>query len=168
MVGYKRLDLAIEACHMADCPLVVAGAGPQESALRALAAELGARVEFVILPSDEKLRELYRAARLLIFPAEEDFGIVPVEAQACGTPVVAFGGGGSVDTVVDGITGTLVAVQSREDFAKGLRFALEAGFDPVRCRQNAERFSVTAFQSKIIDWVGGAARDRGIDLVLSR
>src|SRR5579885_3285024 len=90
MVPYKRRDLAIRACHRIGHPLVVAGAGPAEPQLRALAATLGADVRFVVAPDDARLRQLYRSADVVVFPAEEDFGIVPVEAQACGTPVVSL------------------------------------------------------------------------------
>lgn len=113
MVPYKRLDLAIRAAKIAGTRLVIAGSGPQEQQLRQIADNLQHPVEFVIAPDDAALRDLYRTARAVIFPPEEDFGIVPVEAQGCGTPVVALAMGGSLDTVVDGVTGVLIDLKKK-------------------------------------------------------
>lgn len=163
MIPYKRLDLAIQACHRARCPLVVAGSGPDEARLRQLGAELGADVRFVISPTDSELRELYRGAGVVVFPAEEDFGIVAVEAQACGAPVVALGRGGSLDTVVDGETGVLVGDQDDKLFAEAIEWVLAAGVDPDACRANAERFSVARFRAEFGAWVDQAAVSLGFD-----
>jgi len=164
MVRYKRLDLAIRACASVGIPLVVAGGGPEEPGLRSLAAELGVPVDFVIGPGDEALRDLYRRATVLLFPGEEDFGIIPVEAQACGTPVVAYGRGGATDTVVHGVTGVLVPEQDESALADGLRSALEHPLDPLKCRENAERFSAERFCSEFRAWVLDAAGARGLEL----
>lgn len=161
MVPYKRLDLAIKACGALGVPLVIAGAGPQETVLRELAGRSKASVEFVIHPSDEVLRKLYREAEALIFPAEEDFGIVAVEAQACGTPVLALGKGGSLDTVVDGETGVLVPEQTEEEMTAGLETLLGSRPAASRCRHNAERFSAQRFSEELIDWVSRCVADRG-------
>ena len=162
MVPYKRLDLAIRVCHRVGHPLVVAGSGPAEPGLRALADELAADVRFVIEPDDARLRELYRTADLLVFPAEEDFGIVPVEAQACGTPVVAYGRGGALDTVLPGVTGELAPNQDVESLAAAMVTALDTHFDPAACRRNAERFSVQHFQEALLQWVIRSSAIRGI------
>lgn len=162
MVPYKRLDLAIRAAHRLRQPLVVAGAGPEEARLRALAAELGAHVRFVIGPTDADLVDLYRGAGVVVFPAEEDFGIVPVEAQACGTPVVAYGRGGALDTVVPGETGVLVEDQTEAAVAAGMEAVLGGTFDPRACRRSAERFSDEVFRDRFVDWVIGAAAAAGI------
>jgi glycosyltransferase involved in cell wall biosynthesis len=164
MVPYKRLDLAIRACHCAGYPLVVAGSGPAEAELRALAGTLGADVRFVIRPDDVALRNLYRRADVLVFPAEDDFGIVPVEAQACGTPVVAFGRGGAVDTVRPGVTGVLVAEQDEATLAAGITLALNEHLSSVECRRNAERFSEVRFRERLAEWVIGSAAARGIEV----
>ena len=161
MTPYKRLDLAIRACSRLDYPLVIAGSGPEEGRLRSLAGELRARVEFVRSPDDVHLRELYRAARVLVFPGEDDFGIVPVEAQACGTPVVAYGRGGVLDTVVPGVTGVLVEAQQEDVLAEGILAALEKAMDPGECRQQAERFSKDRFRQEFQAWVGQAASLQG-------
>lgn len=164
MVPYKRLDVAIRACHRLGQPLVVAGSGPAEADLRRLAAGLGADVRFVIRPDDNRLRDLYRAADVLVFPAEEDFGIVAVEAQACGTPVVALDRGGTVDTVIPGVTGVLVAAQDEDAMAAGIDSALNRRWDPADCRRNAERFSVAAFRGRFRSWVLESAAARGVPL----
>lgn len=164
MVPYKRLDLAIRACRRIGHPLVVAGAGPAEGQLRSLAAQLGADVRFVISPDDAQLRDLYRSADALVFPAEEDFGIVPVEAQACGTPVVAIRRGGVLDTVVPEVTGVLVAEADEESLAGGLLRVLDSELNPSACRSNAEQFSVQKFQERFLDWVTMSAAARGIRL----
>lgn len=165
MVPYKRLDLAIDAARRVGMPLVVAGTGPEEAALRAHAAATGAEVTFVPRPDDETLRRLYRTARALVFPSVEDFGIVPVEAQACGTPVVALAEGGSLDTVVDGTTGVLVDGQDAAGLAAGVEKVLASPPDPDACRAHAEGFSRLRFLAEVEEWVATAAASRGIELV---
>jgi glycosyltransferase involved in cell wall biosynthesis len=164
LVPYKRLDLAIRACRTLGIPLTIAGWGPQEGALRQLAQSLGAEVEFITYPTDQMLRELFRSARLSLFPAEEDFGIVAVESQACGTPVVALGRGGSLDTVVDRVTGVHVVEQTAEDLAAGMQAVLDGSMLVETCRHNAERFSIASFQREFRDWVHVAAARAGIEL----
>jgi glycosyltransferase involved in cell wall biosynthesis len=161
MVPYKRLDLAIRAARLAGVPLVIAGSGPQEVELRQIAEDLSHPVEFVISPDDAALRALYRTARAVIFPPEEDFGIVPVEAQACGTPVVALARGGSLDTVVDGVTGVLVPGQSPDLFAEGLKMVLEGSFRTEDSVANARRFSRAQFRTRFRDWVLHAESGKG-------
>jgi glycosyltransferase involved in cell wall biosynthesis len=162
MVPYKRLDLAIRACHSLRYPLVLAGSGPEAGALRDLAARLGSPVNFVISPDDELLRDLYRGARISIFPAEEDFGIVAVESQACGTPVVALGRGGSLDTIVDRVTGILIPDQDEKQLTAGMAAALNGRLSASDCRQNAERFSQQRFRDEFRGWVLNAAKEHGI------
>ena len=106
-------------------------------------------------PSDHALRELYRGALALLFPAIEDFGLVPVEAQACGTPVVGLDAGGVRDTVVDGVTGALVAAQDPVAFASALREVLDAGMDAGACCTQALRFSRDRFAVGLRRWVAG-------------
>ena len=104
VVPYKRADLAVAACARLGRPLKVAGEGRALDAARAVA---GPGTEFLGKVSDAEVAELFAGARALIFPGEEDFGIVPVEAQAAGLPVIAYGVGGVRDSVVDGETGVL-------------------------------------------------------------
>jgi glycosyltransferase involved in cell wall biosynthesis len=152
-IPYKRIDLAIDACSRGGVPLKIAGSGPQEAALRRHARDAHVRVSFEVSPSDERLRELYRSAEVVIFPAEEDFGIVAVEAQACGTPVIAVDQGGARDTVVDGVTGLLVAGQDADLVADALRTIRHSRPDPITCRRNAERFGRSRFQSELQTWL---------------
>lgn len=164
LVPYKRIDLALRACHQIGYPLVVAGSGADEARLRALSAQLGSTVDFVGSPSDEALRELYRNADVLIFCGEEDFGIVMVEAQACGTPVVALGRGGSVDIVVPGRTGLLVEDQDVDAIGAAVESVLNADIDPQACRLQAERFSAERFDQKFGGWVSECAAARGLEV----
>jgi glycosyltransferase involved in cell wall biosynthesis len=161
-IPYKRVDLAIRAAARAEVPLTVAGSGPGEDDLRRVAAELHADVRFEIRPSDERLRELYRRSRALLFPANEDFGIVPVEAQACGTPVVALDEGGTRDTVVDAETGHRVARADVDEFASALRELVSNGDRADACRQNAERFAVERFKARLRDWIEGRPSHNGV------
>ena len=144
LVPYKRVELAIDACRLADLPLTIVGSGPDRSRLEGRAA---GRVSFLGWRSDEDVRELYRTASVVLLPGEEDFGIVPVEAMACGTPVVALGRGGVLDTITDGVTGVLVDDDTPEAFAAALR-AVPAT-PPAAIRASVERFSPAAFRRQI-------------------
>jgi glycosyltransferase involved in cell wall biosynthesis len=142
LVPYKRLEVAIEACRRASVPLTIVGTGPEEARLRALA---GPAVEFLGWQSDEQIRALYRSSAATLLPGTEDFGIVPVESQACGTPVVALNDGGARETVSDGSTGVLVDRPTVEAFADGLNRLLATPLDPAAARANALRFSRQQF-----------------------
>jgi glycosyltransferase involved in cell wall biosynthesis len=146
LVPYKRLDLAIEACRLARVRLRIVGQGPEEASLRKLGS--GADVEFLGWRSDEEVRELYRSAAVVLLPGTEDFGIVPVEAQACGTPVVALAAGGALDTVVDGVTGALVPRSDPSLFSDAIRHVLARRLDPNAIRRHAERFSTAQFKAR--------------------
>ena len=152
LVPYKRLDVAIEACRRLRVPLRIVGTGPELGRLRELG---GNDVEFAGWKSDEEVRELYRNATAVLLPGVEDFGLVPVEAQACGTPVVALDDGGARETVVDGVTGVLAADRTPDAFADALSRALGSRFDPAAIRQNALRFSrpqfLTRFAAEVED-----------------
>ena len=141
--SYKNVDLAIAAAERANARLVIAGEGSDADRLRDLA---DADVTFTGRISDNGLRDLYRRAKLLVFPQCEDFGIVAVEAQACGTPVVAFGQGGALDTVIDGLTGALFFEPTVEAL---INAAQRCPHDDVACRSNAERFSEARFTQSI-------------------
>ena len=153
LVPYKRLDLAIRACAEVRVPLRIVGTGPEEEALKRLA---GPDVEFLGWQSDEQIRQLYRQSTAALLPGTEDFGIVPVEAQACGCPVVAMDAGGARETVIDGVTGVLVADASIEGFAAGLRRTLQTPFDPAAARTNALRFSKARFRESFSQAVAEA------------
>lgn len=144
LVPYKRVETAVEACRVLGRPLIVAGDGPDRARLESLG---GASVTFVGARTDEEIRALYRGARAVLLPGEEDFGIVPVEAQACATPVVALGRGGALETVVDGRTGVLAADHTTAAFADAIERSEQITWDAARLRANAERFSHAAFAS---------------------
>jgi glycosyltransferase involved in cell wall biosynthesis len=105
----------------------------------------GGNITFLEHQSDEAILDLYRRARLLVFPGEEDFGIVPVEAQACGTPVVAYRKGGATETVLEGQTGVFFDVQAPDALREAVETCARRDWDPAILRAHAERFSVAAF-----------------------
>jgi glycosyltransferase involved in cell wall biosynthesis len=146
LVPYKRVDVAIEACRRVRVPLTIIGTGPEEPRLRALA---GPDVRFLGWLGDEEIRTEYRSAIATLLPGTEDFGIVPVESQACGTPVVALDDGGARETVIEGKTGILVPEPTAEAFASALNRAMESPFDPAAARANALRFSKQQFMASI-------------------
>ena len=142
LVPYKRIDIAIEACRLAHMPLRIVGDGPERRRLEALA---GPDVTFLGVQSDADVRELYRGSRGLLLPGEEDFGIAPVEAQACGRPVVGLDRGGASETVQDGSTGVLVDAMTPEAFADGIARADTIRFDSAVIRQHSLQFSYDHF-----------------------
>jgi glycosyltransferase involved in cell wall biosynthesis len=146
LVPYKRVDLAIDACRRAGAPLRIVGTGPDRERLERHA---GASVTFLGQLSDDGIRDEYRAARGVILAGEEDFGIVPVEAQACGRPVVAFARGGALETVVEGETGVLFADPSPDSLAAALKRLAAQRWDPQRIRGHAARFSRSLFAGRL-------------------
>jgi glycosyltransferase involved in cell wall biosynthesis len=153
-VPYKNFDLMIEIAAAAGLPLVLAGKGPEEASLRRHAARVGVPVRFEIKPSDERLRQLYWGARALLFPTHEDFGMIPVEAQACRTPVVGLRRGGLLETVVDGETGLLVHSTDPGRHVAAVRRVGELRADAAQA--NAATFSTAAFRVRLAAWVTDA------------
>jgi glycosyltransferase involved in cell wall biosynthesis len=151
---YKRIDLAVEACRLLRRPLVIIGSGQDEKRLRHLA---GPQVQFLGWQSDETIRDHMRRCKALLFPGEEDFGIVPVEAQACGAPVIALGRGGAAETVVTGpdATGVLFEVQSTACLIEAINsFERDAStFSPTAARRNALRFEKRRFADEFFGLV---------------
>lgn len=150
-VEYKRHDLAIRAAAACGLPIVLAGAGPDEARLREVAQSCGARATFVIGPTDIQLRDLYRGAMALLYLGIEDFGIIPVEAMACGTPVVGLAAGGCAETVVHQRTGWLVDDAEVGQLAGAVEAA--AAMTTADCRERAAQFSYAAFAERIHAWV---------------
>jgi glycosyltransferase involved in cell wall biosynthesis len=146
LAPYKRLEVAIAACEQAEIPLKIVGDGPERRALERVASK---DTEFLGRVSNEVVRDLYRRAAMTLLPGEEDFGIVPLEAQACGRPVVALARGGALETVVPGETGILVDEPSPEAFAGGIRQAMNTAFDRQAIRRHAERFGRRRFGDEI-------------------
>jgi glycosyltransferase involved in cell wall biosynthesis len=151
LVPYKRPDIAIKAAIAAKVRLVIAGGGRKLDDYKRIAGD--ADITFLGRVSDDELRSLQRRALACLLPGEEDFGIVPVEAMACGTPVVALGVGGVCDSVIDGVTGVLV--QGDDDasiiaaFATALAEFDRGSFDSAHIRRHAEGFSRAEFRRKI-------------------
>jgi glycosyltransferase involved in cell wall biosynthesis len=159
LVPYKRLDLAVEAATRLRRRLIVVGDGPERARLQALA---GPTVEFVGEVPDEVLRDYYRRCRALVFPGVEDFGLVPVEAQACGRPVIAYAAGGALETVREGATGLFFRAQTPEAVIEAVRAAERTAFDAQAIRRHAERFSTQAFTTQLTAFIAAclAAEDR--------
>ena len=146
LVPYKRIDLAIEASRLSAVPLRIVGDGPERATLTQLAAAAGSDVQLLGTLSDVEIRDLYRRAAAVMLPGEEDFGIVPVEAQACGRPVVALARGGALETVIDNVTGVLVAEPTPQAFADGIARVRQIAFDSGVIRQHALKFERAAFE----------------------
>jgi glycosyltransferase involved in cell wall biosynthesis len=148
VVPYKRFEDAVDACRRSDRTLVVAGDGPGFDALRRRA---GSRTTFVRAPDDERVRELYRSCRALLFPGEEDFGLVPVEAMACGRPVVAWNRGGAAETVVPGSTGVLYDREGTDGLLEGLDAfeSVEASLLDEDCVARATRYDRARFLERM-------------------
>lgn len=151
-VPYKRLDLVVQAGAAANRPVVLAGSGPMRGELESIAAEVRVPVHFIHRPSDGLLHELYRRASVFVFPAVEDFGIMPVEAMAAGTPVVVLRQGGASESVqmVDG--GVIIDGLDEADMARAIREA--AGLDMDSVPEHVEtEFGEPAFRARLLAWM---------------
>jgi glycosyltransferase involved in cell wall biosynthesis len=157
VVPYKRVDLAVAACARLGVPLKIAGGGRALEAVRA-AAPPGAHVEFLGRVSERERDELLGGARALLFGGEEDFGIVPVEAQAAGLPVIAYGVGGAAETVLDGRTGVLFDEQTVAGMAGAIERFERLTLAQAEVRANAERFGRERFRAEMAEVID---RSRG-------
>ncbi|HBE90488.1 MAG: hypothetical protein A3E37_05880 [Candidatus Andersenbacteria bacterium RIFCSPHIGHO2_12_FULL_46_9] len=146
LVPYKRIELAIDACEDLGYPLKIVGVGPEESLLRRRAKRWTSFLGFV---PDDKLALVYRGAKALLFPQEEDFGITPLEAAASGRPTIAYGAGGALETIVPGKTGVFFSEQTVQSIKGGILEWQKITFDPSVIRRHAEKFSKQAFMSGI-------------------
>jgi len=155
LVRHKRLHVALEAARRAGAPIRVAGSGPEHASLAAAFGE----AEFLGRVSDRELEQLYASARAVIVPSKEEFGITAVEAQAAGRPVIAPAAGGALETVLDGVTGRLVALDDVEAFREAIEGLEELRLDPSAAVRNAERFSVAAFRRGLSEQVQRALSD---------
>lgn len=127
-------------------PLIIAGEGPDRRRLQKIAGPL---VTFLGYVRDEEKPKLYSEARALLFPGEDDFGIAPVEAMACGTPVIAYRGGGALETVVEGETGEFFSDATVESLIETMQRFETKTYDPAACRAQADRFSRERFEEGI-------------------
>ncbi len=153
MVPYKQVQLIVEAFReMPDKELIVIGDGPEFHRIKARAT---ANVQILGYQNAEILRDHLQRARAFIFAAEEDFGIIPLEAQACGTPVIAYEKGGAMETIISGVTGLFFESQTVESIKTAVnRFERhQHQFDPLVIRKNAERFSVARFREEFGNFV---------------
>lgn len=145
-VPYKRLDLAVEAFTRLNRPLKVVGAGRQ---MQSLQAKAGPSIQFMGRVDDVELPGLLARSKAFIMPGEEDFGIAPVEANACGRPVLAYAAGGALDSQIDGITGVLFDEQTPEGLCDAVCQSDHIDFDPCRIRAHALRFDTEVFRREI-------------------
>ncbi len=154
LIPYKRIDLAVRAFNDLRLPLIVVGDGRDRDQLRSLA---GPTVEFRGRVDNDELLHLYRRCRAFIFPGEEDFGIAPVEAMACGRPVVAYAAGGALDTVQEGLTGTFFREATPSALAEAVRRCNDMRFDPSAIRAHAEQFQPARFKAEFMRFVQGSS-----------
>lgn len=146
LVPYKRVDLAVEAFNRSGLPLKIVGIGPMEKRLKCLAKS---NVEFLGWRDNAEIKTLYQGCRGLIFTSEEDFGIVPVEAMACGKPVIAFGKGGALETVIEGKTGLFFKELTPQSLLNCLKRFDKIDWDPKTIQQHALNFSTDHFIADI-------------------
>jgi glycosyltransferase involved in cell wall biosynthesis len=148
LVPYKRVDLVVQAFNMLQRRLVVIGDGPDRSTLEDMA---GPNVEFLGRIADSEIARYFARCRALILPGEEDFGITPLEANASGRPVIAYGAGGALDTVLEDHTGVLFREQTPASLAAAVRKCESTNWDAENLRGHAERYGPEVFQSRIRD-----------------
>lgn len=150
---YKRIDLAIEVCNELGIPLVVIGDGPDRQKLEKMAK---GNIKFLGRESDEVIKEHYSKCKAFLFPGEEDFGITPLEAMASGRPVIAYGKGGALETVVEGKTGTFFKEQTKESFKEAVLRFQDMKFDKNEIRKHAEKFDEEIFKRKMKTFIDEA------------
>jgi len=150
LIPYKRIDLAIEACNRLQLPLVIIGSGRDMDRLKTLA---GPTIRFTGRLSDEEVIYYYTHCRALLFPGEEDFGITPLEAQAAGRPVIAYGAGGALASVVDGITGAFFQAQTVDSLVTVLASFDERMYNPHVIRNHALEFDKPRFSRRILQFI---------------
>jgi len=153
LLPYKRFDIAIEAFNKLELPLKIIGSGPERKKLKKMA---NWNVEFLGEISGEKLREYYQNCEALIFPQEEDFGIVALEAMACGKPVIAFRGGGALESVLGGKTGVFFDDQTIDSLIEAVKNFNPEKFNFQTIRSHALKFDKEIFKKKIKDFIDKA------------
>lgn len=161
LLSYKRPDIAVAACGILDRPLLVVGDGPELQKLKSISSP---KTQFLGRVDKSLLVQYYANCRALLFPGVEDFGIVPLEAMASGKPVIAFGRGGALDTVVDGETGLFYGEESAPALADAIeRFEKKSlTFDPAVSRARAEMFSVESFKETMRAIINGALQAQSV------
>ena len=145
LISQKRVDLAVNACKTLNKELIVLGNGPEKKRLEKIANK---NIKILNIMGDDVI-PYYQKCKGFLFCGEDDFGLTPVEAQACGRPVIAFGKGGALESVIEGKTGHFFYEQAPEALAKAILEFENMSFNPKTCRENAERFDVKIFRKKI-------------------
>jgi glycosyltransferase involved in cell wall biosynthesis len=158
LVPYKRIDIAIEACNQLQLPLKIIGAGRDRARLERLA---GPTIEFLGWLPDEQVRGYLARCQALIHPGAEDFGLTPLEAQASGRPVIAYGAGGALSSVIDGVTGLFFHERTPNALAEALARFRSDHFDPLVARRHAEAFDITCFQRRIAEFIAAKTSPSG-------
>ena len=151
LVKYKRYDLAVEACSKLKKNLIIIGEGPERDKLEKIADKK--YVKFMGRQSDEVVKKHLAECRALLFPGEEDFGIVPLEAMSCGRPVIAYGKGGALDTVIDRKTGILFKEQTTNSLCEAIQEFETLHFDKEEIRNHALKFNEEEFRRQIMQFV---------------
>jgi glycosyltransferase involved in cell wall biosynthesis len=154
LMPYKRIDLAIEACNRLDRRLVIIGDGPDRERLQALA---GPKTEFLGRQPDRVVNFHASRCRALLFPGEEDFGMAPLEANASGRPVIAYRGGGAVETVVEGVTGVFFNYPNSDAVVKAIEEFESLSWDQIALRRHAEKFDRSVFAFRVLQFLGSVA-----------
>jgi glycosyltransferase involved in cell wall biosynthesis len=157
LIPYKRIDLAIEACNRLHLPLVIIGAGRDMERLKRMA---GPTIRFLGRLSDQEVLHYYARCRAFLFPGEEDFGITPLEAQASGRPVIAYGRGGSLASIVEGITGEFFYEQAVDSLAAVLASFEERRYKSQTIRNHALEFDTSRFRRRILQFIGAKMSER--------
>ena len=156
LVPYKRIDIAVEAFNQNGKRLLIIGSGSELEYLKSIALP---NIEFLGRAPFDRLKEAYSKCRAFIFPGIEDFGITPLEAQASGTPVIAYGKGGALETVIDAETGLFFDSQTADALVDAVDRFEGMQLDPLACRRQAERFSEPRFRREIKDFLVKVAPD---------
>lgn len=165
LVGYKRIDIAIEACNKIGARLRVVGGGPELAALRRIA---GPTIEFAGRVPEAQVAQEYARCKALIFPGEEDFGLTPIEAMASGRPVIAYGRGGALETVIEGKTGIFFREQTADSLARALQDIRAMRVVPDALQAYAQTFDISVFNERIRDFVEAASEQHRRDFQVAR
>jgi len=155
--GYKRVDIAVKAFNILGKKLLIVGTGEDEGNLRKISRK---NIKFLGTVSDSELLDLYSRAKSLIFTGKEDFGLTPIEAQASGTPVVAYTEGGASETIISGRTGFFFDRQEPEVLVEVIKEFEKKHLGPIRCRENAERFDFKNFKKDISSFIENVYKER--------
>lgn len=157
LVPYKKVDLAINVFNKTGERLIIVGKGPEAEKLKAIAKP---NIEFIGWASDAEIAEYNRKCKMLIFPGEEDFGIVPLEAMACGKPIIAYGKGGALETVVDKKTGVFFYQQNEDALLEAIRTAEKIAFDCKAINKHVQTFSRYIYKQKMKVFIDAKVKEK--------